>query len=133
MGHYNNPESFPPAKRMEFFKWYNEQLEKKVVFDFRKEMQAYCHSDVHLLRLGMQKFRTIFRELKKTVHQWVWTLLIMSLLLEWHSTVFIVHIFFHLRQSLLCLAPPKPIIPSNRLYGWNTKHPSRMTLHSACM
>ena len=38
-----------------------------MVFDFRKEMQAYCHSDVHLLRLGMQKFRTIFRELKKEV------------------------------------------------------------------
>ena len=56
---YNNPESFPPAKRMEFFKWYNVQVEKKVVFDFRKEMQAYCHSDVHLLRLGMQKLRTI--------------------------------------------------------------------------
>ena len=28
-------------------------------------MQAYCHSDVYLLRLGMQKFHTVFRELKK--------------------------------------------------------------------
>ena len=62
---YYDPDTFPPAKRMEFFKWYNEQVEGKVEFDFRKEMQAYCHSDVQLLRLGMQKFRTIFRELKK--------------------------------------------------------------------
>ena len=28
-------------------------------------MQAYCHSNVYLLRLGMQKFHTVFRELKK--------------------------------------------------------------------
>ena len=50
---------------MEFFKWYSDQVEKKVKFDFREEKQVYCHSDAYLLRLYMQKFRNIFRELKK--------------------------------------------------------------------
>jgi len=61
---YYEPDTFPPAKRMEFFKWYNDQVEKKVIFDFRREMQAYCHSDVQLLRIGMQKFRDMFLDLK---------------------------------------------------------------------
>ena len=61
---YYEPGAFTPSKRVEFFKWYNDQVEKNVIFDFRREMQAYFHSDVQLLRIGMQRFRDMFLDLK---------------------------------------------------------------------
>ena len=34
-----------------------------MVFNFTREIEEYCHSDVDLLRAGMNKFREIFLNL----------------------------------------------------------------------
>ena len=60
---YYTPDTFSPAKRTEFFEWYNKQVEEKAIFRFSADMKAYCHSDVQLLRKGMQKFRELFKSL----------------------------------------------------------------------
>ena len=39
-------------------------MSNEVVFDFKSEMQSYCHSDVQLLRIGMTKFRDLFKNLQ---------------------------------------------------------------------
>ena len=44
--------------------WYNEQVRNEVVFDFKSEMQSYCHSDVQLLWIGMTKFQDLFKNLQ---------------------------------------------------------------------
>ncbi|XP_052128322.1 uncharacterized protein LOC127750509 [Frankliniella occidentalis] len=46
----------------EFDRWYNEQVEKNYVFNFRKELIDYCISDVTILRQACHSFRTIFTE-----------------------------------------------------------------------
>lgn len=61
---YYEPDHMKPSKRDDFFKWYNQCLAERKQFNFRQEMVDYCHSDVTLLREGMQKFRTIFTTLK---------------------------------------------------------------------
>ena len=43
--------------RNEFFKWYNIKVESGAVFDFRREMEEYCRSDVDILRRGYACFR----------------------------------------------------------------------------
>ena len=40
-------------------------MANEVLFDFEQEMITYCHSDVQLLRLGMEKFRELFLTLTK--------------------------------------------------------------------
>ena len=60
-----NPDLFTPDKRREFYEWYEEQVANEVLFDFQTEMISYCHSDVQLLRLGMEKFRELFLTLTK--------------------------------------------------------------------
>ena len=62
---YYEPDTFSPAKRTEFFEWYNEQVRYETIFDFREEMTTYCHSDVNLLRKGMEKLRELFMNLTK--------------------------------------------------------------------
>ena len=52
-------------KRKDFFQWYEEQVQNQTVFDFQVELISYCHSDVQLLRLGMEKFRELFLTLTK--------------------------------------------------------------------
>jgi len=50
---YYGPNSMKPVARKDFLTWYTEQLkEKDHVFDMRKEIVEYCHSDVELLREG---------------------------------------------------------------------------------
>ena len=51
-----DPDTFLVEKREEFSKWYQNQVSKAVVFDFQEEMRPYCHLDVQLLRLGMERF-----------------------------------------------------------------------------
>ena len=46
-----------PEKRTAFLKWYDEQVD---VFDFKKELVAYCRSDVDILRRSMMTFRDDF-------------------------------------------------------------------------
>ena len=53
-----------PKDQADFLKWYDQQIAEKAVFDFRKEMDKYCVTDVDILRQGMQEFRRLFMEMK---------------------------------------------------------------------
>ena len=66
VGPYFPAETYSPGQmsekdRNEFFKWYNAKVDSGAVFDFRREMEEYCRSDVDILRRGCACFR---RELK---------------------------------------------------------------------
>ena len=39
-----------PEKRKKFLTWYDERVAENYVFDFKKELVAYCRSDVDILR-----------------------------------------------------------------------------------
>ena len=43
--------------------WYEEQIAKNAVFNFRREIIEYCVSDVTILRQGVQAFRNLFAQL----------------------------------------------------------------------
>ena len=54
---YYEPEFFSLKKKLEFEEWYDKVKNKE--FDFQKEIQEYCWSDVQLLTQGCLKFRSI--------------------------------------------------------------------------
>ena len=49
-----------PKARQAFKTWYQEQRDKEEVFDFQKELVAYCESDVRLLKEGCLTFKRLF-------------------------------------------------------------------------
>ena len=53
-----------PDERTKFLKWYEERVIENYVFDFKKEILEYCHSDVDILRKGIMKLREDFIELE---------------------------------------------------------------------
>jgi len=57
---YYMPETMSPKGRQEFEKWHKEQRDKDEVFDFQKELVAYCKSDVCLLKEGCLTFKRLF-------------------------------------------------------------------------
>lgn len=59
--HYYAPQFFSTAKLQEFDTWYNEVKNKP--FDFQREFQDYCWSDVFLLASGCIKFRKTILDL----------------------------------------------------------------------
>ena len=46
--------------RKKFLKWHQDRIDENYVFDFRKELEDYCRSDVAILRRSMLKFREDF-------------------------------------------------------------------------
>jgi hypothetical protein len=54
-------------KRLEFEQWYKyvKTREKETPFNFRKDFEAYCESDVLLLQAGCLKFSQLCRENSK--------------------------------------------------------------------
>ena len=68
---YYQPQLYSPAKRQSFYEWHAARVEERAVFNFRKEMTEYCHSDVCLLRQGMMKFRSLFLDLKDVDGNWI--------------------------------------------------------------
>ena len=56
---YYMPESMSPKARQAFERWHQEQRDKEV-FDFHKELVAYCKSDVRLLKEGCLTFKRLF-------------------------------------------------------------------------
>ena len=56
---YYDPDSMSKERREEFFTWYNEHKNDK--FDFKKEMQEYCISDVDILLEACWKFRNLLK------------------------------------------------------------------------
>ena len=60
--HYYLPHTMKPEARQEFLQWHAEQVENNYVFDFQKEMESYCRSDVDILRKCCLDFREILQE-----------------------------------------------------------------------
>ena len=59
---YYTPNSMSPKNREAFQKWHKEQRAGNYVFDFAKEITAYCASDVDILRRSCMEFRELFRD-----------------------------------------------------------------------
>ena len=49
-------------KRETFLEWHRKQRDNDYVFDFAKEIRAYCRSDVDILRRSCMEFRELFRD-----------------------------------------------------------------------
>ena len=60
---YYMPETMAPKARQALEKWHYEQRDQNVVFDFQKELVAYCESDVRLLKEGCLTFKRLFETL----------------------------------------------------------------------
>ena len=60
---YYEPDSMGTEKRQEFLDWHARNASSH--FNFRRELEAYCVSDVTLLKEGMGKFRMMFYELTR--------------------------------------------------------------------
>ena len=43
--------------RNHFIQWHKERVKENYVFDFKKEIAEYCHSDANILRRGFLEFR----------------------------------------------------------------------------
>ena len=54
-------DSMSSQERESFLVWYSQR--KGEVFDFRKEIEAYCRSDVDILRRACMKFRQLMLDL----------------------------------------------------------------------
>ena len=52
--HHFDPDGMKAEEKKEFEKWYAEQV--NVVYDFKKELEEYCRSDVALLKAGCEAF-----------------------------------------------------------------------------
>ena len=59
---YYMPNSMSTEKRKAFQEWHKEQRDNDYVFDFVKEIKAYCRSDVDILRRSCMEFRELFRD-----------------------------------------------------------------------
>ena len=65
VGLYPNPEEYgvdymSTVERTAFLRWHHERSD--AVFDFRKEMKAYCRSDVDILRRACTQFRQLMMD-----------------------------------------------------------------------
>ena len=59
---YYDPDGMSLKKKAEFERWYAEKVAANYHFVTRREMEAYCESDVKLLKAGCQKFRNEFKQ-----------------------------------------------------------------------
>jgi len=59
---FYDPQGMKEKAKKEFDTWYNKQVVENVVFDFRKELEEYCHSDAALLQEGCEAFCREFEE-----------------------------------------------------------------------
>jgi len=57
---YYMPEVMSPEGRQEFETWHRQQWNNHEVFDFQKELVAYCESDARLLKEGCLTFKRLF-------------------------------------------------------------------------
>lgn len=51
-----NPERMSEKRRKEFYAWHKEKVESGAIFDFKKELSAYLHSDVEVLFQSLEAF-----------------------------------------------------------------------------
>ena len=59
---YYDPDGMKPKPKADFERWYNEQVARGEQFDLQKELEAYCHSDVELLKKGCEAFVKQFKQ-----------------------------------------------------------------------
>ena len=57
--HYYNPDDMSTGNREAFYTWYHQQEGK--TFNFQEEFQAYCISDVNILRRCCSQFQATRR------------------------------------------------------------------------
>lgn len=55
-------EDYDSKEREEFLAWYDDLKERDYVFDFEKEIEEYCRSDVNILRRCCLKFKQLMEE-----------------------------------------------------------------------
>uniref|UniRef100_A0A8D8ZAP4 DNA-directed DNA polymerase n=1 Tax=Cacopsylla melanoneura TaxID=428564 RepID=A0A8D8ZAP4_9HEMI len=60
---FYSPETMKPSAREEFLKWHAERVSENYYFDFAKELEEYCSSDVDILRRSCLIFREAFLEI----------------------------------------------------------------------
>ena len=53
---YYDPDGMSPPMKEELKRWHAEQVRNNVVYDFQKELEEYCKSDVDILQGGCEKF-----------------------------------------------------------------------------
>ena len=51
-----HPERMSEKRRKEFYAWHKEKVESGAIFDFKKELSAYLHSDVEVLFQSLEAF-----------------------------------------------------------------------------
>ena len=56
------PDGMSTKERQEFLRWYEELTNTKYVFDFEKEIEEYCRSDVDILRRCYLQFKQLMEE-----------------------------------------------------------------------
>ena len=59
---YYDPDGMSAKKKVDFERWHAEKVDASHRFVLRREMEAYCESDVKLLKAGCRKFREEFRQ-----------------------------------------------------------------------
>ena len=64
---YYMPETMSPKAKQELETWHKEQRTQNVVFDFQKELVAYCESDVRLLKEGCLTFKRLFETWRDSI------------------------------------------------------------------
>ena len=59
---YYDPDGMSAKTKAGFERWYAEKVAANYRFIVRREMEAYCESDMKLLKVGCQKFREEFKQ-----------------------------------------------------------------------
>ena len=59
---YYMPEAMSVDDLKKFEKWYQEQTDRDAIFDFKRDIKAYCQMDVTILREGCQTFQRLFQK-----------------------------------------------------------------------
>lgn len=97
-----DPDGMKSEKRRDFMAWY----ETKTSFDFQKELQSYCISDVDILQRSCAKFRTLFMKYTDGIEPFLKAITIASACNEVFRTMFLEH-------------EQVAIIPTHGYYGGN--------------
>ena len=58
-----DPKGMSKQRETEFLAWYEEQVERNMVYNFKEELESYCQSDVRLLKEGCLKFNQDFESI----------------------------------------------------------------------
>ena len=59
--HDYDPDGMSPKMKADLVAWHADQVQRNVVFDFQKELEEYCKSDVDILQNGCEAFIQEFK------------------------------------------------------------------------